>query len=107
VKAIGWAIAGAAGIGIALVAKNAMAKSAVLSAPSRDIPVVDEDGRPIPWAAAWHSTPDQTELFGPRYPDLYTLDQGGLFLYRNIGGLEAGKPFAEYRPTWTVQFRMA
>jgi hypothetical protein len=45
-------------------------------------------------------------MFGPRFPELYTLDEGGLFLYRNIGGLETGQPFAAYRPNWAVQMRM-
>jgi hypothetical protein len=105
-KALGWVIAGGVGLGIVLVGRIAMAKSAATSTPSRDVPVVDEDGRPIKMMAAWHSTPDQTQMFGPRFPELYTLDEGGLFLYRNIGGLETGQPFAAYRPNWAVQMRM-
>lgn len=45
--------------------------------------------------AVWHSTPDQTQRFGPRYPEYWNLN--GYFMYRNTSG-----GWDTYKPTWQV-----
>jgi hypothetical protein len=47
------------------------------------------------WFAVWHSTLDQTNLFGPKSPSYWNLN--GYFMFDNgSGGFDA------YKPDWQV-----
>lgn len=87
--------------------------------------VFDEDGKLVSGlrrGAAWHSTPEQTAKFGPRVPDFYTYDEGGLFAFvkpnaktsdmasKGLVDPSTGKLFSNvrdvtefYKPTWKVE----
>ena len=80
------------------------------------ISVYDEDGRPTWLLAKWQSTPEQSAKFGPRFPNFYTLDEGGLFMFERPGvdisrafdasgklTSAAREMFDFYKPTWPVK----
>lgn len=72
------------------------------------IVVLTEDGDRTSKVAQWRASDEQTKLFGPRQPDFYTYDEGGMFLFRKdvFSQLPASSPsipittgsFAFYKP---------
>ena len=72
------------------------------------IAVMDEDGNATTRQVMWHPTRDQIQRFGGKKPELYSEDEGGLFLFRTDPQGEAlkGLPgrYSVYQPTWTVMY---
>lgn len=84
-------------VGLAAVAAFFLFKGGAGHAQTTTVAVMAGDNATIMpgWFAAWHSSEEQTKLFGPRNPTYWNLN--GYFMFDNGSG-----GFDKYKPDWQV-----
>ncbi len=102
-----WLLVGAAGLAAWFFWKPKVDFEGMLpDEPDQMVPHLDANEHQLGDFAAWFSTLEQSNLFGPRYPDFYQDGKGFAF---QVPRQDVSEPvrYEFYKPTWKVFFRTA